>query len=479
MGLDNTLLTNLKNLNFQEPTAVQRLALPIILHKRKDIIAAAETGSGKTLAFGLPLVQMISWIPQARRKSESLSALILCPTRELALQVQAHIDAVAANTTVTTCCIVGGISEDKQVRLLNRRPDIVVGTPGRLWIHISQGHAHLSQLHKLKFLVLDEADRMLDRGHYAELNQIVLQITRTRVEEQVEDDEVTAQGGDYEADGSSARGSTAAGGGGQQRKSSGKSGGKSSKRSGGKGGVFKRQTLLFSATMMLDGDGRKNAKISKTGGGKKGGKKGGKRGRGGGGASTATILQDLMERVGCRGEPAIVDVTKARKIKADREAAAAEAEAKGTTSSKTTSSSSSSSSSSSKQATQFSLPEKLQLARIDCTQEDKDLYLYYFCKKHPGRTIIFANSIAVVRKISLLLSLMQINVYPLHAQMQQRQRLKNVDRFKSQKHIVLVASDVAARGLDVPNVDYVVHFNVARTPGKNIHLFLFILSFIS
>ena len=230
--------------------------------------------------------------------------------------------------------------------------------------------------------------------------------------------------------------------------------------------------------MMLDGDGRKNAKISKTGGGKKGGKKGGKRGRGGGGASTATILQDLMERVGCRGEPAIVDVTKARKIKADREAAAAEAEAKGTTSSKTTSSSSSSSSSS-KQATQFSLPEKLQLARIDCTQEDKDLYLYYFCKKHPGRTIIFANSIAVVRKISLLLSLMQINVYPLHAQMQQRQRLKNVDRFKSQKHIVLVASDVAARGLDVPNVDYVVHFNVARTPGKNIHLFLFILSFIS
>ena len=101
MGLDNTLLTNLKNLNFQEPTAVQRLALPIILHKRKDIIAAAETGSGKTLAFGLPLVQMISWIPQARRKSESLSALILCPTRELALQVQAHIDAVAANTTVT------------------------------------------------------------------------------------------------------------------------------------------------------------------------------------------------------------------------------------------------------------------------------------------------------------------------------------------------------------------------------------------
>ena len=159
--------------------------------------------------------------------------------------------------------------------------------------------------------------------------------------------------------------------------------------------------------------------------------------------------------------------------------AVAEAEAENTTSSKTTTSLSSS-----KQATQFSLPEKLQLARIDCTQEDKDLYLYYFCKKHPGRTIIFANSIAVVRKISLLLSLMQINVYPLHAQMQQRQRLKNVDRFKSQKHIVLVASDVAARGLDVPNVDYVVHFNVARTPGKNIHccslhifLFLFFLSF--
>ena len=142
-------------------------------------------------------------------------------------------------------------------------------------------------------------------------------------------------------------------------------------------------------------------------------------------------------------------------------------DSKSSSSSNTTSSTTSRSDVSS--TTSLTLPESLQLAQINCTQDDKDLYVYYFCMKHPGRTVIFANSIAVVRKLSLLLKLMEINVFPLHAQMQQRQRLKNVDRFKSQKNIVLVASDVAARGLDVPNVDHVLHFNIPRTPEIFIH----------
>ena len=114
--------------------------------------------------------------------------------------------------------------------------------------------------------------------------------------------------------------------------------------------------------------------------------------------------------------------------------------------------------------TTTSLPEGLTLNSIACTQADKDLYVYYFCKLHPGRSIIFANSIAVVRKLSTLLRMLDLPVYALHAQMQQRQRLKNMDRFKAAKNCVLVASDVAARGLDVPNVDYVIHYNIARTP---------------
>ena len=451
MGLDNTILTNLRALNFLKPTPVQRRCMPLLLHKRKDIIAAAETGSGKTLSFGLPLVQMISWRPLEKRRNESLSALILCPTRELALQVQQHINAICTNTTVTTCCIVGGISEDKQIRLLNKRPDIVVGTPGRLWIHISQGHSHLVNLHELKYLVLDEADRMLDRGHYAELNEIVLSITRTRDDDDVEDEDIPDQGNE-EGDG--------------DNKIKFPIVNQKEIRSKGSSKIIKRQTMLFSATMMLDGEGRINAKLSSK---HKKGKRGQKKK-----TSTSKILQDLMARVGCRGDPSIVDMTGKRTIgpKTPSEAlleATDAKDAKTTEHDPLTRQDTTKKSGKSSGATIMKLPESLQLARIECTQDDKDLYVYYFCVRHPGRTVIFANSIAVVRKVTLLLKLMKINVFPLHAQMQQRQRLKNVDRFKSQKNIVLVASDVAARGLDVPNVDHVLHFNIPRTPEIFIH----------
>jgi ATP-dependent RNA helicase DDX24/MAK5 len=455
----------LKNNQFYTPTDVQRQCVPLLLHKRKDIIAAAETGSGKTLSFGLPLVQMISWRSVAKRRKEPLSALILCPTRELALQVQRHIDAICANTTVTTCSIVGGISEDKQVRLLNKRPDIVVGTPGRLWIHISQGHAHMAYLHQLKYLVLDEADRMLDRGHYAELNKIVLQITRSRVEEQVSDDDIDGGDGAEESGGSGKSGKSGKSGGRNNKNTSSASSSSSKRKKKGGRQEFKRQTMLFSATMMLDADGRTNAKLKK-----------GKRSRNKKKASTSKILEDLMARVGCRGNPAIVDMTdvKARALQVARDkvaaaAAAAAAKATTTTTNNTTTTTTTATTAATVLPSNQTLPEGLELARIECTQDDKDLYVYYFCVKHPGRTVIFANSIAVVRKLSMLLQLMQINVFPLHAQMQQRQRLKNMDRFKSQKNIVLVASDVAARGLDVPNVDHVLHFNVPRTPEIFIH----------
>ena len=114
LGLDRSIKDNLHKLRFHKPTAIQQACMPAILHRRRDVIAAAETGSGKTLAFGLPLVQMIMWRTAAKRQADPLAALILTPTRELALQVKAHIDAIAEGTTVTTAAIVGGISEEKQ-----------------------------------------------------------------------------------------------------------------------------------------------------------------------------------------------------------------------------------------------------------------------------------------------------------------------------------------------------------------------------
>jgi len=95
-----------------------------------------------------------------------------------------------------------------------------------------------------------------------------------------------------------------------------------------------------------------------------------------------------------------------------------------------------------------------------CTAEEKELYLYYFLQRFPGRTLVFVNSISTTRRLLETLRLLQIPVNALHAQMQQRQRLTNFDRFKASAASVLIATDVAARGLDVPEVDHVVHFHL-------------------
>jgi len=107
--------------------------------------------------------------------------------------------------------------------------------------------------------------------------------------------------------------------------------------------------------------------------------------------------------------------------------------------------------------------------RINCLSTDKDAYLYYFFLRYPGRSLVFLQSIDGIRRLLPLLELLEIRAYPLHSQLEQRQRLKNLDRFKSQPNAVLLATDVAARGLDVPAVDHVIHFQIPRTADTYIH----------
>lgn len=99
----------------------------------------------------------------------------------------------------------------------------------------------------------------------------------------------------------------------------------------------------------------------------------------------------------------------------------------------------------------------------------QDLYLYYFLLRYPGRSIIFVNSIDSIRRLLPLFTLLQLPIFPLHSHLQQKQRLKNLDRFKSNPNGILIATDVAARGLDIPHVDHVVHFNLPRTADAYIH----------
>ena len=180
-------------MGFTKPTPVQASAIPEILNGH-DLIGKASTGSGKTLAFGIPILEHYlttlnagsKWTTQ-KAGVESRSppiALILLPTRELAHQISAHLTELCSNAPLggpRIATLTGGLSMQKQQRLLSNA-DVVVGTPGRLWEVISEGKGFLIQLKQIKFLVVDEADRLLSEGHFKEVEEILAALDREDVD---------------------------------------------------------------------------------------------------------------------------------------------------------------------------------------------------------------------------------------------------------------------------------------------------------
>ncbi|XP_019705829.2 DEAD-box ATP-dependent RNA helicase 13 [Elaeis guineensis] len=396
LRLHPLLIKSIRRLGFKEPTPVQKACIPAAAHQGKDVIGAAETGSGKTLAFGLPILQRLL---EEREKDARLfqkdpdekpvekgfmggplRALIVTPTRELALQVSDHLKAAAKLLAIQVIPIVGGMSSEKQERLLKRRPEIIVGTPGRLWELMSAGEQHLVELHSLSFFVLDEADRMIENGHFHELQSIIdmLPMLNVSVEQSSQPTTICKTIPSL------------------QRK--------------------KRQTFVFSATIALSDNFRKKLK----------------RGLSTSKSSTSdgiSSIEKLSERAGMRPDAAIVDLTNASIVAA-----------------------------------------KLEESFIECSEEDKEAYLYYLLSVHgQGRTIVFCTSIAALRRVSSMLHILGINSWTLHAQMQQRARLKAIDRFRGNEHGVLVATDVAARGLDIPGIRTVVHYQLPHSAEVYIH----------
>ncbi|KAJ3096084.1 ATP-dependent RNA helicase [Phlyctochytrium planicorne] len=188
-NLNPLLLRGIALLKFLNPTEIQALTLKSAIDSKsgnisdRDIIGAAETGSGKTLAYGLPLLQEFAnerlSLPKNDAKKPCLG-LILTPTRELAIQVTESLKAAAKFMKVHIVTIVGGISQEKQLRLISYGPDIIVATPGRLWELASNNNILLHSLRAVRFLVLDEADRMLESGHFKDLDTILGQISWKR-----------------------------------------------------------------------------------------------------------------------------------------------------------------------------------------------------------------------------------------------------------------------------------------------------------
>lgn len=174
LGLSAPILQAIAEQGYQKPTAIQEKAIPIIC-KGKDIIAAAETGTGKTASFVLPILQHLQDAPEVRAKR--IRALILTPTRELAIQVEANVKAYSKHLNLSSLAMYGGVDDEPQKAALISGVDILVATPGRLLDMYTQRAIHFDEL---EILVLDEADRMLDMGFIADINKIVERLPEQR-----------------------------------------------------------------------------------------------------------------------------------------------------------------------------------------------------------------------------------------------------------------------------------------------------------
>ena len=164
LGLSAELLQAINEEGYTEPTPIQQEAIPLGLAGR-DVVGSAQTGTGKTAAFLLPILQRLNAGPRG-----AIRALVLVPTRELAEQVLESAKAYGRHTAVQAAAVYGGVGMEPQTRALRRGVDIVVATPGRLLDHMGRGHFDASQL---EFLVLDEADRMLDMGFAPDVHRIL------------------------------------------------------------------------------------------------------------------------------------------------------------------------------------------------------------------------------------------------------------------------------------------------------------------
>ncbi|MDB5281460.1 MAG: hypothetical protein JWO06_535 [Bacteroidota bacterium] len=168
------LMEGLRAMNFEKPTPIQQQAIPIIL-KERDIIACAQTGTGKTAAFLLPVINKIIQSP-----GDFIHTLIIVPTRELAIQIDEALQGFAYFAPLSHIAIyggTGGISFEQERKALTHGANVIIATPGRLISHLNMGYVKISEL---QFLILDEADRMLDMGFNDDLNKIISFLPKKR-----------------------------------------------------------------------------------------------------------------------------------------------------------------------------------------------------------------------------------------------------------------------------------------------------------
>ena len=175
LNLIEPLVKALKSSGYTEATPIQEQAIPLILQQR-DLLGCAQTGTGKTAAFALPIIQML-YQQRQTQKSKAIRALVLAPTRELAIQVAESFGKYGKHTGIRHTAIFGGVSQYQQTQTLRQGVDVLIATPGRLLDLVIQGHINLQHI---QFLVLDEADRMLDMGFMDDIMRIISHLPKQR-----------------------------------------------------------------------------------------------------------------------------------------------------------------------------------------------------------------------------------------------------------------------------------------------------------
>lgn len=168
--------TSIGKLGFKRPTDIQFKTIPHIL-KGEDVLAIAQTGTGKTAAFAIPIIEKLHLKKKTQTRKDGIKALIMVPTRELAIQINEVFTEISQNTRVKSFSVFGGVEQGPQIQKLENGIDVLISTPGRMFDLLSQGYI---KLNRIDFLVLDEADHMLDLGFIKDIRDVIRHIPESR-----------------------------------------------------------------------------------------------------------------------------------------------------------------------------------------------------------------------------------------------------------------------------------------------------------
>lgn len=176
LGIISPILKALKNEGYSQPTPIQEQSIPILLNK-KDLLGCAQTGTGKTAAFSIPILQHLYNDRNLSRERKQIKALVITPTRELAIQIGESFTTYGKHTGIRNAVIFGGVKQLAQTNALSQGVDVLIATPGRLLDLMNQGYVNLNHI---EYSVLDEADRMLDMGFIHDIKKIIAKLPEKR-----------------------------------------------------------------------------------------------------------------------------------------------------------------------------------------------------------------------------------------------------------------------------------------------------------